>query len=152
MRYPREDLPHRHPRRSMIGAYGDTACSPRYEAQAGKPQLGASHSTRSRFRYRIRTAGQATATHGKDVYLVSGAAHLVRAKQEPVLYPRMVTYGVGHHRGSKLQRRRVTTQALECSRWHPNKMGVAIFRQHPPAPSPFLPPSLAQSASSPKTQ
>jgi len=28
----------------MIGAYGDTACSPRREAQARKPQLGASHS------------------------------------------------------------------------------------------------------------
>src|SRR5713226_7495493 len=63
--------PHRHPRRSMIGAYGDTACSPRYEAQARKPQLGVSHSVRSRSPYGIRTAGQATAAHGADVYLLA---------------------------------------------------------------------------------
>src|SRR5216684_4063642 len=32
-------------------AYGDTGCSPRYEAQTRKPQLGASNSARSRSRY-----------------------------------------------------------------------------------------------------
>src|SRR5882724_1096541 len=42
MRYRASILPRSHPRRSMIGAYGDTACSPRREAQARKPQLGAS--------------------------------------------------------------------------------------------------------------
>jgi len=64
-------LPPSRPRRSMIGAYGDTACSPGYDSQARKPQLGASHSVRSRSRYSIRTAGQATATHSKNVYLLA---------------------------------------------------------------------------------
>ena len=43
----------------MIDAYGDTACSPSGDSQTRQPQLGASDSTRSRFRYRIRTAGPA---------------------------------------------------------------------------------------------
>jgi hypothetical protein len=75
----------------MIGAYGDTACSPRHQAQARKPQLGESHSARSRVRYRIRIESEATAAHETDVYLLACAPRLVRAKQESVLYPRMVT-------------------------------------------------------------
>jgi hypothetical protein len=35
----------------------------------------------------IRSAGSPTEAHGKDVLLVSEAAHLVRAKQKSVLYP-----------------------------------------------------------------
>ena len=75
----------------MIGAYADTVCSPRHQAQARKPQLGASDSARSRSPYGIRTAGEATAAHETDVYLLACAPRLVRAKQESVLYPRMVT-------------------------------------------------------------
>jgi len=93
----------------MIGAYGDTACSPRYDSKTRKPQLGVSHSARSRSPYWIRTGGQATAAHGTDVYLLAWAPRLVWAKQESALRPRMVTGGVGHHRRSNLQRRRVTT-------------------------------------------
>ena len=44
-------LPHSHRRRSMIGAYGDTGCSPGYDSQMWEPQLGAPHSARSRSRY-----------------------------------------------------------------------------------------------------
>jgi hypothetical protein len=46
-------LPHSRPRRSMIGAYGDTGCSPRSEAQTRKPQLGASHCAVARSAYWI---------------------------------------------------------------------------------------------------
>jgi hypothetical protein len=44
-------LPHSHGWRSMIGPYGETGCSPRYDSQTRKPQLGASHSARSGSRY-----------------------------------------------------------------------------------------------------
>ncbi len=44
-------LPHSHPRRSMIGAYGDGGCFPHYEAQTGKPQLGVSHRAVARSAY-----------------------------------------------------------------------------------------------------
>ena len=41
-------LPRSHPRRSMIGAYGDTG---RPHPQTWQPQLGASHAVRSRSPY-----------------------------------------------------------------------------------------------------
>jgi hypothetical protein len=44
-------LPQSHPRRRMIWAYGDTGCSPSCGSQTRKPQLGASHSARSRSAY-----------------------------------------------------------------------------------------------------
>jgi len=44
-------LPQSRPRRSMSGAYGDTGCSPRYDSQTRKPQLGASYPARSRSPY-----------------------------------------------------------------------------------------------------
>jgi Fe-S-cluster containining protein len=60
-----------HPRRSTIWDHGDTGCSPSFGSQTRKSQLGTSDSARSRARYRIRTAGQATATHARDVCLVA---------------------------------------------------------------------------------
>jgi hypothetical protein len=42
----------------MIGAYGDTGCSPRHDAQTRQPQLGASHCavarSASEFEMRVR--------------------------------------------------------------------------------------------------
>jgi hypothetical protein len=64
-------LPHSHPRRSMIGAYGNTGFFSRCDAQTRKSQLGASHFVRSRPPYGIRSAGQTTATHHSDVYLLA---------------------------------------------------------------------------------
>ena len=52
----------------MIGAYGDTG---RLQAQTRQPHLGASLSARSRSPDGIRTAGQATAAHGTDVYILA---------------------------------------------------------------------------------
>jgi len=75
----------------MIGAYGGTACSRCYHSQTREPELGVSPSARTRSPYRIRTAGQATAAHGTDVYLLAWAPRLVWAKQESALCPGMAT-------------------------------------------------------------
>src|SRR5713226_6074647 len=46
-RAPARILPRSHPRRRMIGPYGDAGCSPSSDSQTRKPQLGASRSATS---------------------------------------------------------------------------------------------------------
>jgi hypothetical protein len=92
----------------MIGVYGDTGCSVCSDSQTRKPQLGASHSARSRSRHRVRTAGGAIATHPRDVCLVARPSCLVPAEPESVLRSGMATSGMGHYRRSSLRRRCLT--------------------------------------------
>src|SRR6266436_487436 len=74
VRHPSEDSFAQSPRAEYDRGYGGTG---RPQAQTWQPQLGASNSARSPSPDRIRTAGRPTAAHDMDVYLVSGAAHLV---------------------------------------------------------------------------
>src|ERR1039457_1349256 len=67
-RHPYKESAAESPMRRMIGAYGDTG---RPHAQTRKSQLGSSHCARPGARHRIRAAGHATATHGRDVYLLA---------------------------------------------------------------------------------
>src|ERR1035437_6977534 len=67
-RHPCKESAAESPMRRMIGAYGDTG---RPHAQTRKSQLGSSHCARPGARHRIRAAGHATATHGRDVYLLA---------------------------------------------------------------------------------
>jgi hypothetical protein len=77
-----------------------------YASQTRKSELGqrrATTPTRSRCRYRVRSASSTVGTHEANLCRFHGVTHMVRAQQESVLHTRMAARRLGNLGGSNLQ-------------------------------------------------